>query len=108
MARQRYLLVRVIGTRHRPHGAIARRKRLCLGHGIQKRFSWREFASPLLVVAFPIHGEGRLRHGKQGDGGKHPHGQSMNLRRVKSKCKDIERQTAVAWDGRDPLGGGAN
>jgi hypothetical protein len=36
-------------------------------------------------MAFPIHGKGRMRRGKQGNDGKHPHGLSMNLRSINSK-----------------------
>jgi hypothetical protein len=79
MARQRDLLVGIVGARHWPHGTIAGRQRLGLRHGIQKRFGRREFASPFFVVAFPIHGEGRLGGGKQCDDREHPHGPSMNL-----------------------------
>ena len=85
MAGQRNLLVRVIGAGHGAHGAIAGRQRLCLGHSIQKRLGWRKFISPIIFMAFPIHGDGRLRRGKQGDDGKHPHGPSMNLREINSK-----------------------
>ena len=87
MARQRYLLVRVIGTRHGPHGAIGRRQRLCLGQSIQKCLGWRKFALPVFIMTLPVHGKDRMRRGKQGDDGEHPHKLSMNLRSLNSKSK---------------------
>ena len=79
MARQRDLFVGIVSTRHWPHGAIGGRQRLCLGHGIQKRLGRRKFIAPIIFVAFPIHGQRRMRRGKQGDDGEYLHGPSMNL-----------------------------
>ena len=78
MPRQRYLLIGIIGTRHRPYGTIAGRWWLCFRRGVDKCLNRWKFGHPV-VVAFPIHGEGRLRAGKQCDDREHPHGMSIGL-----------------------------
>ena len=75
---QWYLLIGIIGMRDRPYGAIAGRWRLCFGGGVDKCLSRRKFGHPVFV-AFPIHGEGRLRAGKQCDDREHPHAKSIEL-----------------------------